>query len=203
MGFQNRATEPSPTVNGTAIFQLANACLISGNSSHIATVLLDSGSDRCYITERVRRALNLTPTHTQRLMIYRVMGNEEPKELFSPVVRFNLELRDKSVTTIQANVLPYIVKTVPHQPVDKSQLLEKVGNLNHLAMPLPAHAHLLEVDLLIGIDKYEFIVNGPSRPLYTHDEGIYLRDSRLGVLISGDRKRESACTARLRSIQFS
>ena len=56
MGFQNRATEPPPTVNSTAIFQLANACLISGNSSHIGTVLLDSGSDRCYITEKVRRA---------------------------------------------------------------------------------------------------------------------------------------------------
>ena len=173
------------------IFQLASVKLTSGNLRQEATALLDSGSDRCYVTEKLRRALNLTPTHTQRLMIYRVMGNEEPTEVFSPVVEFTMDLADGGATRIQANVLPHIMQKVPHQPVNQEQLRQQVGDLTMLAMPPPTENRLVDIDLLIGMDKYEFIVNGASKPLSTHENGNYLRESRLGILVSGDRRKET------------
>ena len=43
-----------------AYFQLAQA-FMKGKKRSMATVLLDSGSDRSYITEKLRRKLDLTP----------------------------------------------------------------------------------------------------------------------------------------------
>ena len=80
-------------------------------------LLLDSGSQRTYITESLAKNLNLKMGNTDEIMLV-TFGSEKPKRIRSPTTKLDIVLKDGSILQINANVVPQIAGSIQRRPVD-------------------------------------------------------------------------------------
>lgn len=139
-------------------------------------ILLDCGSQRSYITQKMAKELNLKTEEENNLAIF-TFGSQSPKELQSPLVKLEMMARNGSSKTIFANVVPSISQSVPHpegrmldQQIRKKYVLADDGSLSD------------KVDILLGNDYY-FTVILMNKVCIGQD--LYLVESEFGWLLSG------------------
>lgn len=138
--------------------------------------LLDSGSQRSYVTSNLVKKLELQSQDSDFLSILS-FGNTKGKMIESPKVQLKIKLLNDEFLDITANVVPNITGRIKTNSFDRSILTRSYQNLQF------ADSSDDEViELLIGNDYYYDLI---STEKITVMPGLYLINSKLGWIVSG------------------
>lgn len=185
------------TGNGTTLFvssktpvllQTAQATILRADTprnSAKVRVILDSGSQRSYITNRVRNLLKL-PTEETETMLIKTFGSDEEKVQTCDSVKFVLKSQhDQAEINLSAFAVPMICEPLQHQLISQAQ-----RSYDHLHNLILADSSVglenSEVDILIGCDQYWDLVTGEVR---RGENGPTAIHTRLGWVVSGPVER--------------
>ena len=111
-------------------------------------------------------------------------GSAKPKRTESRNTKLDIVLKDGSILTISANVVPQIAESIQRRPVN----LKTLDNWNYLwnefslADDLPTERETSSVELLIGNDYYLDIILPQKMEV---QPGLYMLGSKLGWILSG------------------
>ena len=148
-----------------------------------ARILLDSGSQRTYITESLAKRLNLKLEYKDEFMLV-TFGSEKPKRTESRNTKLDIVLKDGSILTITANVVPQIAESIQRRPVNLKSLdnWDCLWNEFSLADDIPTERETSSVELLIGNDYHLDIILPQKVEVQS---GLYMLGSNLGWILSG------------------
>ena len=162
----------------TARLQLRN--LGSGIPTAAARAIMDSGSQRTYITCRLRDKLKLPTTRMESLRI-KTFGSSECQGTTCDVVQLGIITKGNGTLKMTALVVPFICSPLTSQPVDYSK--ECYNHLLGLELADSATgSDTLEIDVLIGLDLYWDLVTG--RVVRRRSEPIAIH-TKVGWVLSG------------------
>ena len=99
----------------TAMIDLENGKDEENGTKQNVRVLLDSGSQRTYISKGITDKLKLTPIDKIFLTIY-TFGTTKPKCILTPVVEVTMILKSGFTTRIKTNVVPNVTGTIERTP---------------------------------------------------------------------------------------
>ena len=156
-GHTTCATSPACLATGEqVILQTAYSTVFGEDGSSMDTrLLLDSGSQRTYMSERLARQLHLQPVlHDQEPLSVSTFGDTRPFMMDTNVVHFYLLLKDGSRLALSANVVPNITSAIhrgPTPPEDETFL--RALSPEQLADHLPVSSDAASIDLLLGSDQ--------------------------------------------------
>ena len=87
-------------------------------------------------------------------------GSEKPKRTESRNTKLDIVLKDGSILTIRANVVPQIAESIQRRPVNLKSLdnWDCLWNEFSLADDIPTERETSSVELLIGNDYYLDII---------------------------------------------
>ena len=111
-------------------------------------------------------------------------GSAKPKRTESRNIKLDIVLKDGSILTISANVVPQISESIQRRSVN----LKTLDNWNYLrnefslADDLPTERETSSVELLIGNDYYLDIILPQKMEVQS---GLYMLGSKLGWILSG------------------
>ena len=168
----------TPILHQTARLQLINPK--SEGCRIVARAILDSGSQRTYVTSRLRDELDLPTLRTELLQI-KTFGEAESDTTTCDVVQVGVENKGDGIQMTTALVVPFICNPLTTQPINHSS--EHHDHLLGLELADSADvSDALEVDVLIGSDSYwNFVtgrvIRGKSGPMAIH--------TRVGWILSG------------------
>ncbi|MCG7879158.1 MAG: reverse transcriptase domain-containing protein [Candidatus Thiodiazotropha endolucinida] len=146
-------------------------------------ILLDSGSQRTYVTERLAKSLNLEKGSEQEIRLV-TFGSVTPKVIKTASTKLNIQLKNGEEMKVVANIVPNITSAIHRKPVNISDMRSfdaLTKNLN-LADTVPTEPETDTIDLLIGNDYYLDIVMGHKIEV---QPGLYLLSSKLGWILTG------------------
>ena len=142
--------------------------------------ILDSGSQRSYVTNKVKNALSLSPEGTQMLSIAS-FGSERRWPTMCEVVCVAMEVNHGSELELTMFSVPHICEPLTVQPISLC-----AATCDHLAQLELADScsddSTLEVDVLIGSDYYWDLATGEVR---RGESGPVAINTRLGWVLSG------------------
>ena len=119
---------------------------------------MDTGSQRTYVTSRVKHSLRLPISGIESLHI-KTFGRSEGQDTMCETVELGLLLQDGEMMRIQALVVPVICNPLISQPISNTK--ETFEHLVDLELADSANEDdCLEVDALIGSDVYWSLVTG-------------------------------------------
>ena len=125
-----------------------NGCKIS------ARVLLDSASQRTFVTEQLAKQLQL-PLQQKELLSISTFGGKRPEGLDTYVVQFSISTKEGSLITLSANVLQQITRPIQRGPLQNSDLeFLQVISSETLADNIPKISSLADIDILVGSDYF-------------------------------------------------
>ncbi len=160
--------------------QTATTYACSPNTTSVVPVrvLMDSGSQRSYVTESLKQKLGLVPDKTEVLNL-NTFGDDKFRKQRCDQVRLLLQGQTKDIE-ISALCFPKICS-----PLSMTLDIERYPHLDGL---VPADQSLLDnsapnIDILIGSDYYFEVIMGEIR---RGDKGPVAVQSEFGWLISGN-----------------
>ena len=171
--------------------------MLVGRKSGRVRVLLDSGSQRTFVTVRMARELGCTVLHKEPLSVG-TFGQRALKVEMREVVWLNLKpLRGSSVVSVDAYVVPEIsfIRNRHLEVVKENYAHLKGLWLSDVCMSNEE----LEVDVLVGADylwmfQKDLMLRGePGGPVAV--ETVGLGDFR--TYWAGEFRRESSCSCKL------
>ena len=163
----------------TVLLQTARATAAnqSNTRSTPVRVLFDNGSQRSYVTEELRRRLNLPTVKSERLNL-NTFGNSKYRTQDRDLVKLHLR---KSGTAdsieITALTFPVICSALPSKVN-----VEKYPHLEGLDLADDYNESSGTIDILIGSDYYWNIIEGETK---RGTSGPIAVDSKLGWVLSG------------------
>ena len=146
-------------------------------------LLLDSGSQRTYVTESLAKKMDLKMGKKEEIMLV-TFGSDTPKRIKTPTTKLNIQLKDGSTLKISANVVPQIAGSIQRRPVN----LKSIKNWEYLwtefslADDIPNVRETSSVDLLIGNDYYLDLILPQEIEI---QKGLYMLGSKLGWILAG------------------
>ena len=165
------------TVMQTALVQASNP----NNSMFMKTrILLDSGSNRTYITKELSEKLQLREIGRETVTTY-TFGCKKPKNFLATLVELELQENNGKPLMIQARVVPHITGSVERTPINASQRKELEGSFK-LSDTLPTTLQISNLGLLIGNDYYYDIILPEKEQIA---DGLYLVNSIFGWILTG------------------
>ena len=144
----------------------------------VVRVLFDTGSQRSYITNRVKDELSLEEKAEQRLML-RTFGNSGGKEEHCSVVEVGIFTGDCSVN-LELLSVPLICPDLTNQPVSRCR--KTYQHLTHLKLTDTTDDASARVDVLIGADYYYEFVTGK---VIRRRQGPIAIETKFGWVLSG------------------
>ena len=151
--------------------------------SNIVRILLDSGSQRTYITEELANKLQLAKNKEEMIKLV-TFGSEKPQIIKTVQTKLSLKLKNGQYLEISANIVPVISGTVQRKAI-KFCLSENIDHLVSsldLADRIPRESESSPVELLIGNDYYLGIILSQKIEV---QPGLYLLASKLGWILTG------------------
>ena len=138
-------------------------------------ILLDTGSQRSYITKELADNLKLKTNAKHTYSVY-TFGNMKPKEITTFEVDLKIKTRMGKDLQIKASVVPQITGLVQRIPINvKSANI--IQRKYQLADTLPTRLETSHLGMLIGNDYYNDIVMHGREKIH---DGLYLLNSQLG-----------------------
>ena len=167
------------------LMQTATADISNTVTGQIQTVrmLLDTGSQRTYISEALAKKLSLKRGEESEINLV-TFGSEKPKIQRTAETTIGIMLKGGSVMNIRASVVPSITGSILRRPVQCKYLQnwEHLWNEENLADSFPTEKETTTIELLIGNDYYlDFIL--PQR--VEVQPGLYMLASKLGWILTG------------------
>ena len=125
-----------------------------------AHILLDSASQRTFMTESFARKLNLPVLHRETLSIS-TFGSQGPQNIDTYVVNLTLLTKEGSQLNLHANVLKQITAPTRRGHLQEADLvfLQAITPSN-LADSIPRSSELASIDILVGSDYFWNLVGG-------------------------------------------
>ena len=165
----------------------AEICDVEEKCCKRIKILLDSSSQKSYITQRTIEALSLDPVGEEQ-MIIKTFGNnsENPKKMkmYEVVIKgesgVNLYLKAYSVPTICSSLTGQEVR------VAREKFPELIGSA---LFKENEEIKDKEINLLIGSDYYWTIINNDIRRC--DENGLVAISSKLGWIVSGPASRNT------------
>jgi len=157
---------------------------IQGENGQVvrARVLLDSASQRTFMTNQLAQRLKLSIKHKECLSVS-TFGASKATNIDTYVVNFKVYTNDGSDLTLSANVLKQITGSIQRNPLLQKDLeFLKLFPSNKLADAIPSTSKSVAVDLLIGSDYFWDIVSGDK---VTLPSGMFMIPSKFGYIITG------------------
>ena len=143
-------------------------------------LLMDSGSQKSYLTERARKVLGLKPVGSQSLAIA-TFGSEREQARVCSVVEVNLCLKGYPTLPMSMFVVPTICSPLACQPI--SVCVKHNRSLSRLDFADKSDGqNSLQVDMLVGSDYYWSLVTGSVRKF---KDGPTAVQTKLGWVLSG------------------
>ena len=143
-------------------------------------LLLDSGSQKSYLTERAKQLLGLESSREQILSIA-TFGSQKEQTKVCPVVDVRMCLKGYPPMSLSLYVVPTICEPLVSQPITACVQQSKAFS----GLDLDDHSDgegRLQVDMLIGSDYYWDIVTGRICKI---DGGPTAVHTKLGWVLSG------------------
>ena len=152
-------------------------------------VILDSGSQRSYITRRTSDTLSLDLSHKQKMLI-KTFGAEKEEERDCEIVKVAMKTVDGAFLELSLFTVPLICEPLTHQPLAICQ--EKYEHLAHLTLADSCDEEDMSIDVLIGLDYFwqittDQVIRGSSGPT-----AVY---TRFGWVLSGPTGIPGHCTS--------
>ena len=151
--------------------------------------ILDTGSQQSYTTEKVKDAL-LLYCHEKRTMSVVTFGESNKKTLIYDVVRVGVTTREGQQQEMEFVHTSLICQPLTAQPIDLC--METYRHLAGLELEDAGQGKndLMEVDHLIGSDRYWLFVTGETR---RGEDGPVAVNTKLGWVLSGMLSIEGEC----------
>ena len=171
----------------TVLLQTAQAEVsapgVGGKTENIR-LIFDSGSQKTYINERIKRSLNLKVVGKDRLLI-KTFGDEAPRVRECEIVQITVKALDGMEIYIHAYVVPNICSPITNQVM--SIAVERYEHLRDLQLADYTFGDELNadkpVDLLVGSDTFWlFVEDGIIRG---EGNGPVAMKTKLGWVVSG------------------
>ena len=143
-------------------------------------IMLDGGSQRSYVTQRVRETLGLEPEGVEQVQI-NTFGSESTTLQTVEMTKFAISLKTGSPVHVMFSTVPLICEPLSCQPIAYTK--EKYGHLANLDLAdFSRVGDELQIDALIGSDHYwqlviGKVIQGESGPIAIH--------THLGWVLSG------------------
>ena len=154
-----------------------------------ARLILDSGSQRTYISTKLRNILNLESEGKCSMAIKTFGSNEDTIQTIDQV-QFGVKVQGEPNLQLSALVVPLICQPLQGQTVSTTAKMYK--HLQHLKLAdFTSGENDSEVDILIGSDEYWKIVTGKIRQ---GDGGPTAVHTKLGWVLSGPTKGQTNMT---------
>ena len=169
--------------NGEVLLQTAQATIFNPEQPGkqvVAQLILDSGSHRSYVTERIRKSLCLK-SMGKKLVSIATFGSEEPEERECHVVNLGIHLKDSATCELAMLTVPIICDNFV--PVPVTLCLENYPHLNSFRSDDLAHHSLAGApEVLIGSDHYWQLVTGT---VVRGSDGPVAIQTKLGWVLTG------------------
>ena len=173
------------TSSNQVLMQTATCTIksISGESSLSVRMILDSGSQRTYVTEKLAKNLGLHLNPPEKLTVV-TFGTEKPKYLRYKPSRLQLMLKDGSSMVLGVSVVPSITGKINRFPLGTQhvEFLNKKFGQDMLADSLPHYTESATINMLIGNDCYFDLLEPQKLDL---GGGLFLFNSKLGWILGG------------------
>ena len=148
--------------------------------SQVTRILMDTGSQRTYVTEEVTTQPNVQPEGQKKLSIY-TFGANKPKEIVTLVVTLVLKAKEGNTVLIKASVVLKISGEIQRRPIQLTNEF-MIQRKYKLADTLPKAMESSTLGLLIGNDYHNDIMSSEKVKI---EEGLYIVKSKFGWVISG------------------
>ena len=142
--------------------------------------ILDTGSQRSYVTTRVKEAIQARRSHCES-MIIKTFGSERGEKKTCEVIELKVATTDGEFLTLPVVVVPHICDPVHTCSVDTATTTYSHLRGLELADPVVDESDL-EIDILIGSDHYWKVVTGR---VVRGESGPIAIETRLGWILSG------------------
>ncbi|XP_060552386.1 uncharacterized protein LOC132713726 [Ruditapes philippinarum] len=167
------------------LMQTARTEILNSHNNKRAEVriLLDCGSQRTYITEKLAEKLKLKKEKMEEIKLV-TFGSKDVKTVHTHSTTLQLKLKNGEHMSISANIVPVISGTIQRKQINvlgKDGIKDIIHSVD-LADNIPKENEFSSVELLIGNDFYLDIVL-PQR--IEIQSGLYLLASKLGWLLTG------------------
>ncbi|XP_065180039.1 uncharacterized protein LOC135810477 [Sycon ciliatum] len=176
----------------SAMLQTAK-CNVTDHCGKKVTVnaLLDSGSQRSFITAALAKRLQLPVQNEERLYL-NTMAATKSKSFNSQSFQLAVNLRDGNMAQIMVNTLPTITNPIVKQAVQQTDLafLEQLSP-TALADSVPHAMETVNIDFLIGADYFWQLV---GNNVITLPSGLKLVSSEFGYLLTGCSSLPDECS---------
>ncbi|XP_061194310.1 uncharacterized protein LOC133202484 [Saccostrea echinata] len=182
----NSVTENSLLSSGSMLLMQTariDASDLKGRRVESVRILMDSGSQRTYVTEELASRLNLQIKRTEEISLI-TFGSTKPKIVKIPNVSLRIKLKDGHCMRIDANVVPQISGSIHRRPLPPKITKKMQHQWKHLqfADTLPKTTENSTIDILIGNNYYLDLVSSEKIEI---NPGLYLLSSKLGWILTG------------------
>lgn len=167
------------------LMQTATATIVNspGTKPSNVRLILDSGSQWPYITERLAENLKLKLKSPERLTVA-TFGSDKPQQISYRPTSLHLTLKNGSLMPIEVSVVPHITAKISRTPLNPEDLafLKNEGWEPKLADTLPGEAEHGSIEMLIGNDYYFELLLTRKMEL---GNGLFLFQSKLRWILGG------------------
>ena len=120
---------------------------VDESSSSTIRLILDSGSQRTYITKGLADELKLKLSEPEEFLVV-TFGVNKPKNILCQSSELQLVLKDKSIMTLEVKVVPSITGKITRFPLEPEDMefLKQEGWEKNLADTLPTSTESGDVD---------------------------------------------------------
>ena len=149
----------------------------------IVRILLDSGSQRTYVTEALADKLQLKREKEEEIKLV-TFGCDRPKTVKTAQTKLSIKLNNGQYLDVTANIVPVISGTVQRKAMTlcSSKNMEHLVKSLDLADTIPLETESSTVELLVGNDYYLDIILPQKIEV---QPGLYLLSSKLGWIVTG------------------
>ena len=155
-------------------------------------LLLDTGSQRSYITEQLADKLQLPIKGSETLTVY-TFNTSKPRQLHALVTELRLLTKDGLSLHLRVNVVPKITGTLQRACFDAKKIEHLLKDIT-LADSIPTSKETSNIELLLGSDYYCDIFSGDIQ-MKQVVPGLNLIASKLGWILTGRIKCREAQSA--------
>lgn len=166
-----------PVLLQTASTEVYNPCNPSDRVR--LRIVMDSGSQRSYLTQRVQDALHLEPIDQQRLAIA-AFGSKRTEPCLCDIVRVRVQTKVGGDKDVDLFVVPHICEPLTGQHIGKCW--KPFAHLAGLELADDPGEETRGIDILIGSDLYWEFVTGETR---RGEGGPIAINTTLGWVLSG------------------